>query len=125
MMFKTQNQMQMQVGMVRDQMKEKSEQQQITVMLVTVSFALLVFTFPQHIYYALYQFFVYDVGNKGFGQLFLVETLVSIWYVLNNCANIFLYCVSGKKFRDDLKTVFKGIYKQICQCTSTARSNLL
>ena len=117
MEFKPQNLSEVQ----EDQMKEKSKQHQITVTLVTVSFALLVFTVPHYMYYALYPFFAYDISNNGFGQQALAETLIDMWYVLNNCANIFLYCASGKKFRDDLTTIFK----QICQGLSTANSNLL
>ena len=81
--------------------KEVARERQLTMMLILVSVMFLVFTLPMQILIILRK--IPDVRSpQTFGENALTATVLMIFYQSNFCCNFFLYCVSGKKFRQDL-----------------------
>ncbi|XP_064597759.1 probable G-protein coupled receptor 139 [Liolophura sinensis] len=83
----------------KDQMDEKRKQQnQITVMLVTVSVIFLVLTMPNGI------FFMHTGNwnpnsNDAWAEKILVERIILFLSDCNHAVNFFLYFLSGRRFR--------------------------
>ena len=82
-------------------MKKKwdSQEKQVTIMLLLVSFALLILTLPQYLHYGV---FPYSLYKNKLGLTIFVRNITSKLITLNNAINFFLYVISGSKFRQDL-----------------------
>ena len=76
-----------------------------TFMLLCVSFAFLVFTLPFHIY-MLYNILVLSDGENNNIDFFSFEfQFTQLLLCTNHAVNFFLYCVSGKRFRSEVKNM--------------------
>jgi hypothetical protein len=85
----------------------KSQDQQLITMLLLVTVTFLVTTLPQTIRVAVYSIFINPWSSpKMYANYVFFIHLTSKVYWSNAMANFFLYCISGSKFRNDLKGIF-------------------
>ena len=92
------------VAVDRRQKTMKSAENQLTTMLLLVTALFLVLLLPTYIRFILSSFFSSDTPSKFATSILIAETSYKL-YVTNSGINFFLYCVSGKKFRNDLKDI--------------------
>ena len=95
-------------GMDVRQKKMKSAEKQVTIMLVLVTTLFLILLCPTYVRF-IYLLFAkletpLDYANTG-----LFVQITYKLYTLNNGINFFLYCISGHKFRNDLREI-------LCNC---------
>ena len=80
----------------------------MTAMLISISIAFLVLTFPWCVYMILTSGIDLD-DPKQFIFFIHLDPLWALSYALtqvNHAINFYLYCVSGSKFRGELKALF-------------------
>ena len=82
----------------------KSTESQVTIMLLLVTAFFLVLMLPTYIRYVYTQFVKLNTPFKYTGFVLFFEISQKL-YNTNNAINFFLYCISGKKFRNDLKDI--------------------
>ena len=82
----------------------KSAENQLTTMLLLVTTLFLILLLPTYIRFIYTAFMISDTPNKFATSLLIFEISYKL-YVTNSGINFFLYCVSGKKFRKDLKEI--------------------
>ena len=87
------------------QLKTKHQENQIITMLLLVTFAYLSLNIPVRI---LVIYLNFSSGNTPhyYAGLYLAYQVEEKIYKTNHAINIFLYVLSGKKFRTDLKNLF-------------------
>ncbi|KAL3837073.1 hypothetical protein ACJMK2_022457 [Sinanodonta woodiana] len=89
-----------------DGMKERSRQErQITIMLITLCVVFCILTLPNCIFFVLKDTWNWNQSNY---QIALYSLLYQIVFVLSDfhqSVNFYLYCLTGKKFRNQFKTV--------------------
>ena len=90
----------------------KSAQNQVTIMLLLVTTLFLILLFPTYCRYLLLVFIKRDTPLKYVNIMFLFR-ISALLYISNSGINFFLYCISGKKFRNDLK--------ELLYCSDTRR----
>ena len=88
-------------GQIR-QNKMKITENQLTIMLLLVTTLFLILMTPAYVRYVYTQFANIDTPGKYAGFVFYFHLSQKL-YLTNNGINFFLYCISGKKFRNDLK----------------------
>ena len=91
----------------------KNVENQLTVMLLLVTTLFFILLIPTYIRFVFMTFFQPNTPYK-FSITMLVFQITHKLYHTNNGINFFLYCVSGRKFRNDLK--------QILHCTRGSSS---
>ena len=100
-------------GMNARQKTLKSGESQLTIMLLLVTTLFLILLFP-----AYFRFICIVVAKRDtpclYARLLLVAQVTGKLYPTNSGINFFLYCISGKKFRNDLK--------EILRCSSASKS---
>ena len=89
-------------------MRRSSRGRQLTIMLISDSLTIVICTLPFSIVTSV------DLGHKNDGTSHLVFAISLYLLYVNRCANFFLYCISGERFRRGLK--------QICTCTKRKTS---
>ena len=82
----------------------KKAENQLTSMLLMVTTLFLILLLPTYTRYIYSAFVVSDTPSK-FSASFLFFEISYKLYVTNSGINFFLYCVSGQKFRNDLKEI--------------------
>ncbi len=83
----------------------RSAQNRITIMLLTVSFMWLVLTGP----FTLWSVLKIPRGSlRARAQIFLFRTFCFLLLYVNHGINFYLYCLAGRRFRQDLKDVLCG-----------------
>ena len=85
----------------------KNAESQLTVMLLLVTTLFLIFVFPTYFRYIFLILVKRDTPFMFALSVFLYQ-LSSKLYATNSGVNFFLYCISGQKFRNDLKEIFCG-----------------
>ena len=100
-------------GMDARQKAMKSAENQLTIMLLLVTTLFLILLFPAYFRFIYVAVAKRDTPGK-YARLFLVNIVTSRLYTTNSGINFFLYCISGKKFRNDLK--------EILRCSNTSKS---
>lgn len=87
----------------------------ITRMLLLMSFSYAILNLPYFISWCL---FFYRIGFRASSMtqadkynLFTAINLSEIFYVLNYGVHFFIYCASGKKFREQLRSAFRSKWK--------------
>ena len=88
----------------REQTMNNTENQ-LTTMLLFVTTLFLILMFPTNIRFVYSNFVTRDTPTK-YAYLMLFYHLTHKLYSTNNGINFFLYCISGQKFRNDLKELF-------------------
>ena len=82
----------------------KSAENQLSIMLLLVTTLVLVLLIPTYIRFIFITFFEPDTPEKH-GIAMLVFQISHKLYHTNFGINFFLYCISGQKFRNDLKEI--------------------
>ena len=77
----------------------------MTAMLVTVSITFIILTMPVCIFLSVCEGCMDEADEKTN----LIFTALNLWSYLNYCINCFLYCLSGPKFRKEVKDMFFSI----------------
>ena len=97
-------------GMETRQRKMKSAENQLTIMLLLVTILYLVLQIPSYIRNIYTQFVKQDTSAK-YANYTLILLLTYALSITSNGINFFLYCISGKKFRND--------FVEILSCNET------
>jgi hypothetical protein len=95
--------------------KQAESSKRITVMLLLVSFTFLITTLPMNLV-LIFTSFSNERDNdddKVFAKWKLVSSCTEMLMYVNHCINFFLYCITGKKFRDQ----FKRLILRSCMST--------
>ena len=82
----------------------KSAENQLTIMLLLVTMLLLILLFPTYIRYIFSTFVGRDTPSKYATSSLMYEITYKL-YTTNSGINFFLYCISGERFRNDLKQI--------------------
>ena len=91
----------------------KNAESQLTVMLLLVTTLFLILVFPTYFRYIFLLLVKRDTPFLFALSVFMYQ-LSSKLYVTNSGVNFFLYCISGQKFRNDLKEIF-------CHCKASKK----
>ena len=83
----------------------KSVENQITTMLLLVTTLFLILLFPTYFRFIYLVFSKRDTPSR-YAESMLIFQITSKLYATNSGINFFLYCISGQKFRNDLKEIF-------------------
>ena len=102
------------VGTGTRQKTMKSAENQLTTMLLLVTTLFLILLLPTYIRFIYAAFVTSDTPSK-FASSMLISAMSYKLYVTNSGINFFLYCISGRKFRNDLVEI-------VC-CNKKSRSS--
>ena len=80
----------------------KSAENQLTIMLLLVTTLFLILLCPTYFRF-IYLVFARRDTPLDYAKSMLIFQITAKLYITNSGINFFLYCLSGKKFRDDLK----------------------
>lgn len=86
--------------------RQRSVERQITTMLLLVSFLYLILIGPGFVHFLQWLVVPPDRDPLTFANFVLSYNICQKLFFTNNCINFFLYCVSGRKFRGDLVSLF-------------------
>ena len=89
----------------REQTMTNTENQ-LTTMLLLVTTLFLILMFPTNIRFVYSNFVARDTPAK-YADLMFFYHLSNKLYITNNGINFFLYCISGQKFRNDLRIILR------------------
>ena len=89
-------------GLEARQRTMKSAENQLTIMLLLVTTLFLILLCPAYIRFIYMTFVQADTPLKYANSIFLFQ-ITALLYISNSGINFFLYCISGQKFRNDLK----------------------
>ena len=106
-------------GMETKQRAMKNAENQLTTMLLLITTLFLILLFPTYIRFV-YTAFVTSVTPSKLATSMFISELSYKLYVTNSGINFFLYCVSGKKFRNDLKEIVCCIREASTLSTQTS-----
>ena len=90
------------VGTEKRQKSVKSAENQLTTMLLLVTSLFMILLFTTYIRFIYASFVISDTPSKFASYILIFEMSYKL-YVTNSGINFFLYCISGNKFRNDLK----------------------
>ncbi|KAL4234281.1 hypothetical protein ACF0H5_005932 [Mactra antiquata] len=86
----------------------------ITIMLLAVSFTFLVTTLPMNLV-LIYTSFAEEMANDDdatFAKRKLIKTIAEVLMYTNHSINFFLYCATGRKFRNQFKSLICCCYEK-------------
>ena len=83
----------------------KSAENQIKIMLLLVTTLFLILLCPTYIRFIYLSFVQMDTPLKYANSMFFYQISFKL-YTTNSGINFLLYCISGQKFRSDLKEIF-------------------
>ena len=89
-------------GMEARQKQMKNAENQLTIMLLLVTTLFLILLCPTYIRFIYLSFVKMDTPLKYANSMFFFQISFKL-YATNGGINFLLYCISGKKFRNDLK----------------------
>ena len=92
----------------------KSVENQLTIMLLLVTTLFLILLCPTYFRFIYLVFAKRDTPSK-YAESMLIFQVTSKLYTTNSGLNFLLYCISGQKFRNDLKEI-------VCCSSTTSRS---
>ena len=95
------------LGMATRQKAMKSAENQLTIMLLLVTTLFLILLIPTYIRFIYLTFLERDTPSK-YASAMLIYHVTHKLYHSNSGINFFLYCISGRKFRNDLKEILCG-----------------
>ena len=91
-------------GMETRQKAMKNAENQLTVMLLLVTILFLILLCPTYVRFIYLVFAKRDTPHEYAKSLLIFQITVQL-YSTNSGINFFLYCMSGQKFRSDLKEI--------------------
>ena len=94
-------------GMSTRQGTMKSAENQLTIMLLLVTMLFLILLIPTYIRFIYLTFVERDTPSKYASSMLFFHVTHKLYHS-NNGINFFLYCISGRKFRKDLKEILCG-----------------
>ena len=100
-------------GIETRQKSMKSAESQLTTMLVLVTTLFLILILPSYIRFIYAAFVRTDTPSK-FADSLLISEISYHLYVTNSGINFLLYCISGQRFRNDLKEIVCWIGQGCC-----------
>ena len=109
-------------GKETDQRDDKSvksqsyQENQLTMMLLVVAFALLILSVPDCSIYILLKLYDVNYSLERLSNVYLFGHLADKLYIANSALNFFFYCIGGSKFRKD----FLEIFQTCCPCLKKA-----
>ena len=92
-------------GMEARQKVMKSAESQLTIMMLLVTTLFLILLFPTYFRF-IYLLFAKQDTPFEYAKSMLIYQVTAKLYATNSGINFMLYCISGKKFRNDLKEIF-------------------
>ena len=99
---------------------KSSDSQSMTAMLISISVLFLVTQVPTFIIPILRRILTIEKFNKVSLYRFLViDTVFRLFKWTNHAVNFFCYCVSGKRFREELAAMVTGRFRQKGQYDGT------
>ena len=98
----------------------KSAENQLTTMLLLVTTLFLILLLPTYIRFIYAAFVSSDTPSK-FATSMIISEISYKLYVTNSGINFFLYCISGQKFRNDLKEIVCCI-RRSSSCSTSEES---
>ena len=87
--------------------KVKKSERHIFVTLLFVTFAFLILSTPAYSYLLYVVLYDYETSPQSFANFILFESIQRNVYISNYAINFFLYVISGRKFRSDLRRLFR------------------
>ena len=111
---------------------KSNDSQSMTAMLIGISVLFLVTQVPAVVISIIKRNLSTETHSKEYLYRFLViDTIFRLFKWTNHAVNFFCYCVSGKRFREELVAMVTGIFRRKRQCdesvatkTSTITSSL-
>ena len=100
----------------------KSVENQLTVMLLSVTTLFLILLFPAYIRFIYSTFVGRDTPSKYASSLLMFEITHKL-YNTNNGVNFFLYCISGERFRNDLRKIMCCVAKSSGSSSAKTKYN--
>ena len=91
-------------GMDARQKAMKSAENQLTIMLLLVTALFLILLCPTYVRFIYLSFADPGTPLEYANQILIFQITIRL-YMTNSAINFFLYCISGKKFRNDLKEI--------------------
>ncbi|KAK6188074.1 hypothetical protein SNE40_004336 [Patella caerulea] len=79
----------------------------MTLMLLCLNMVFLTCTSPISVYLVGEPYWTADLSAHGEAQHALIWAIVNILMYTNNSINFLLYCISGTRFREELKNIFR------------------
>ena len=79
---------------------------QTKAMLFAITFAFAAFTVPIETY------FIYCNFNTGACFNDLIYAILDILFVLNHAMNFYLYCLTARRFRNEVKCLWQGMFRR-------------
>ena len=90
----------------------KSAESQLTIMLLLVTLLFSILLIPTYIRFIYLAFVKNDTAFKSSVSILMFQVTHKL-YASNSGVNFFLYCISGRKFRNDLKEI-------LCSCRKSS-----
>lgn len=105
---------------------DRSRENQLTIMLLLVSFTYLVIILPISVRVLFYAFYEYTASTERYGVYVLLYSSLNLLLFLNNAINFYLYCLSGTRFRSDLRRLVgcKSKSSEASQASNTTSSSM-
>ena len=91
-------------GLETRQNAMKNAENQLTIMLLLVTTLFLILLIPTYVRFVYLTFLITDTPAKYALSTFLMQLTYKL-FTTNSGINFFLYCISGQKFRNDLKEI--------------------
>ena len=85
----------------------KNSERQIFVTLLLITFTFLLLNIPPYSFFLYVMLYNYEASPKSFANYVLYESIARNLYFTNYGINFFLYVISGRKFRSDLRRLFR------------------
>ena len=109
-------------GANKRQRTMKSAENQLTIMLLLVTTLFLILLLPTYIRFIYSSLLETDTPSK-YASSMLFSQVTHKLYITNNGINFFLYCISGKRFRNDLKEILHCVENSSERNRNTLQSN--
>ena len=93
---------------------DKAFERQLAIMLFGISLAFLLLSLPQYIRYFISALSDFDDDPVQLANFLLLFSVSNKLYVLNTAINFYIYAVTGRTFRKDLKMVTTRACACIC-----------
>ena len=94
----------MNTGLEIRQSAMKNAENQLTIMLLLVTTLFLILLIPTYVRFVYLTFLKPDTPSKYAFSIFLMQLTYKL-FTTNSGINFFLYCISGQKFRNELKEI--------------------
>ena len=94
----------MNTGLAIRQSSMKNAENQLTIMLLLVTTLFLILLIPTYVRFIYLTFLKTDTPSKYALSIFLMQLTYKL-FTTNSGINFFLYCISGRRFRNDLKEI--------------------